>query len=119
MPGVSSVKSMQYPTSGPSGRGQVGNRVSSGAIVSEPVEAGKFDPLIGRKVRTRWPDDNNFYEAVITNYNPAEVYLFLFVCMNRVLVFCVADFNSFVFLFFLLLLVFFVDSFPGTACFGL
>nr|GMC89276.1 protein EMSY-LIKE 3-like isoform X2 [Ipomoea batatas] len=31
-----------------------------------------FDPLIGRKVRTRWPDDNNFYEAVITNYNPAD-----------------------------------------------
>lgn len=72
LPGVSSMKSMQYPTSGQSGRGQVGNRVSSGAIVSEPVEVGKFDPLIGRKVRTRWPDDNNFYEAVITNYNPAE-----------------------------------------------
>lgn len=31
-----------------------------------------MDPLIGKKVRTRWPDDNNFYEAVITDYNPVE-----------------------------------------------
>lgn len=71
MPGASSMK-MQYPSSGPFGRGQLGNRVS------EPAEAGSFDPLIGRKVRTRWPDDNNFYEAVITDYNPAEVCLILF-----------------------------------------
>lgn len=70
MPGASSMK-MQYPSSGPFGRGQLGNRVS------EPAEAGSFDPLIGRKVRTRWPDDNNFYEAVITDYNKAEVHLIL------------------------------------------
>nr|GMC82424.1 protein EMSY-LIKE 3-like isoform X1 [Ipomoea batatas] len=57
---------VQYPSSGPSGRGQFGNRIS------EPTEGAPFDPLIGRKVRTRWPDDNNFYEAVITNYNPAD-----------------------------------------------
>lgn len=30
------------------------------------------DPLIGRKVWTRWPEDNNFYEAVISNFNPIE-----------------------------------------------
>ncbi|KAA8520293.1 hypothetical protein F0562_014549 [Nyssa sinensis] len=70
-PGVSSMK-MQYPSSGPTGRAQLGNRVSSGALASEPAEAASFDPLIGRKVRTRWPDDNNFYEAVITDYNPTE-----------------------------------------------
>ncbi|XP_019168128.1 PREDICTED: protein EMSY-LIKE 3-like isoform X2 [Ipomoea nil] len=57
---------VQYPSSGPSGRGRFGNRIS------EPTEGAPFDPLIGRKVRTRWPDDNNFYEAVITNYNPAD-----------------------------------------------
>ncbi|XP_047341001.1 protein EMSY-LIKE 3-like [Impatiens glandulifera] len=45
------------------------NRVTTGASASE---ATTFDPLIGRKVRTRWPDDNNFYEAVITNYNADE-----------------------------------------------
>lgn len=28
------------------------------------------DSLIGRKVMTRWPQDNNFYEAIITDYNP-------------------------------------------------
>lgn len=66
MSGASSMK-MQYPTPGPSGRAQFGNRVS------EPVEAASFDPLIGRKVRTRRPDDNNFYEAVIADCNAAEV----------------------------------------------
>ncbi|XP_070038356.1 protein EMSY-LIKE 3-like isoform X2 [Nicotiana tomentosiformis] len=66
MPGASSMK-MQYPTPGPSGRAQLGNRFS------EPAEAASSDPLVGRKVRTRWPDDNNFYEAVITDYNPAEI----------------------------------------------
>uniref|UniRef100_A0A5B6ZMA1 ENT domain-containing protein n=1 Tax=Davidia involucrata TaxID=16924 RepID=A0A5B6ZMA1_DAVIN len=71
LPSVSSRK-MQYPSSGPTGRGQLGNRVSSGALASEPAEAASFDPLIGRKVRTRWPDDNNFYAAVITDYNPTE-----------------------------------------------
>ncbi|KAK6928646.1 ENT domain [Dillenia turbinata] len=69
-PGVSAMKSMQYPPSGPSGRGQLANR--AGALVSEPAEGATFDPLIGRKVRTRWPDDNNFYEAVITDYNAVE-----------------------------------------------
>lgn len=68
------MKSMPYPSSGPAGRGQVGNRASSGANrISEPVEGVSFDPLVGRRVRTRWPDDNNFYEAVITDYNPVEV----------------------------------------------
>ncbi|XP_075086888.1 protein EMSY-LIKE 3 isoform X2 [Nicotiana tabacum] len=68
MPGASSVK-MHNPSSGPSGRGQFGNRVS---------EAASSDPLIGRKVRTRWPDNNNYYEAVITDYNAAEVDMLLF-----------------------------------------
>ncbi|KAJ0038887.1 hypothetical protein Pint_24103 [Pistacia integerrima] len=73
LPGVSSMKSMQYPSSGPAGRGQVANRASTGAaLVGEPTEGATFDPLIGKRVRTRWPDDNNFYEAVITDYNPVE-----------------------------------------------
>ncbi|KAL2511606.1 Protein EMSY-LIKE 3 [Abeliophyllum distichum] len=70
-PGASSMK-MQYPASGPTGRGQFSNRISSGGLTNEPAEAASFDTLVGRKVRTRWPDDNNFYEAVITDYNPAE-----------------------------------------------
>lgn len=70
LPGVSSMKSM--PT-GPSGKGQVPNKNSSGALVAiEPAEVAQYDPLIGRKVMTRWPADNNFYEAVITDYNPSE-----------------------------------------------
>ncbi|KAH7864508.1 hypothetical protein Vadar_030314 [Vaccinium darrowii] len=71
LPGGSSMK-MPYPSSGPTGRGQLGNRVSSGALVSEHAEGASLDPLVGRKVRTRWPDDNNFYEAVITDYNTVE-----------------------------------------------
>lgn len=60
--GLSSLKSMQYP-----------GRSSSGAVVTnETGEAVVNDPLIGRKVMTRWPEDDNFYEAVITNYNPIE-----------------------------------------------
>ncbi|KAL3537299.1 hypothetical protein ACH5RR_000665 [Cinchona calisaya] len=46
----------QYPPSGP----------------SEPAEAGSLNPLIGRKVRTRWADDNQFYDAVIADYNAIE-----------------------------------------------
>ncbi|OMO69790.1 hypothetical protein CCACVL1_19265 [Corchorus capsularis] len=73
LPCVPSVKSMQYPSTSPVGRSQAVNRVSSGsAFVSEPAEGATFDPLIGKKVRTRWPDDNNFYEAVITDYNLVE-----------------------------------------------
>ncbi|KAL5983368.1 hypothetical protein ACLOJK_017452 [Asimina triloba] len=70
--GVSSMKSLPYP-SGPPGRGQIANCGSSGPLAAnEPAEAATFDPLIGRKVLTRWPADNNFYEAVITDYNPVD-----------------------------------------------
>ncbi|XP_071936294.1 protein EMSY-LIKE 3-like isoform X2 [Coffea arabica] len=71
LPNASSMK-MQYPPSGPTGRSQFGNRVSSGGHASEPAEAGSFNQLIGRKVRTRWPDDNNFYEAIVADYNAIE-----------------------------------------------
>lgn len=71
LPGASSMK--QYPPSGPTGRGQVVNRVPPGTKLSDRAEGAAVDSLIGKKVRTRWPDDNNFYEAVITDYNPAEV----------------------------------------------
>ncbi|KAL6964817.1 hypothetical protein U1Q18_035872 [Sarracenia purpurea var. burkii] len=72
LPGGSSMK-MLYPSSGPTGRGQIVNRVSSSTLAGEPAEGAPLDSLIGRKVRTRWPDDNNFYEAVITDYNPVEI----------------------------------------------
>lgn len=65
MPVASSTKPAPYPSAVPAGRGQLAGR----------AEGGSFDPLIGRKVWTRWPEDNNFYEAVITDYNPTEVFL--------------------------------------------
>ncbi|XP_062192595.1 protein EMSY-LIKE 3-like isoform X2 [Phragmites australis] len=68
LPGAPAVKSM--PSSvGPGGRGSIMNRNISGGL---PPEGLRLDPLIGRKVLTRWPDDNNFYEAVITNYDPGK-----------------------------------------------
>ncbi|XP_010536023.1 PREDICTED: protein EMSY-LIKE 3 [Tarenaya hassleriana] len=62
--------SMQYPAPGVAGRPQAGNLTV--ALTNEPAESGSYDPLIGRKVWTRWPEDNHFYEAVITDYNPVE-----------------------------------------------
>ncbi|VAI19013.1 unnamed protein product [Triticum turgidum subsp. durum] len=44
-----------------------------------PLALPSMDPtsLISRKVFTRWPDDNNFYEATITRYNPATANMLL------------------------------------------
>ncbi|CAA7039882.1 unnamed protein product [Microthlaspi erraticum] len=58
--------SLQYPATGIAGRPQ------AGGLTNEPGESGSYDPLIGRKVWTKWPEDNHFYEAVITDYRPAE-----------------------------------------------
>ncbi|XP_047315727.1 protein EMSY-LIKE 3-like [Impatiens glandulifera] len=65
---IMSGRTQQHPSSGPPVRGQQSNRVAAGAFPSEPAQAPSFDSLMGRKVRTRWPDDNNFYEAVITDF---------------------------------------------------
>lgn len=71
------MKSTQYPSVSITGRPQGPNRGSSGAFVaSEPAEVGTYD-LVGRKVWTRWPEDNHFYEAVITDYNHVEVCSFV------------------------------------------
>lgn len=71
--GVSTMKSLQIPSTGPSGKGQVANRNSSGAFApTEPSGAAAYNPLIGKKVWTRWPEDNSFYEAVITDYNARD-----------------------------------------------
>ena len=85
------MKSMPYPSTGPSGRGQVANRSSTGAV----AEAPPFDPLIGRKVMTRWPEDNNFYEAVITDHNPVEVCSIILVLIISALQLCIAKLTLF------------------------
>ncbi|XP_019451062.1 PREDICTED: protein EMSY-LIKE 3-like isoform X1 [Lupinus angustifolius] len=65
--------SIQLPSAGVASRSQVANRGgSSGAIATNGPAPSSYDLLIGKKVWTRWPDDNHFYEAVITDYNPAE-----------------------------------------------
>ncbi|XP_031379203.1 protein EMSY-LIKE 1 isoform X2 [Punica granatum] len=69
LPSLSSVKPIQYPPSGPANSRQY-NR-SASAIITTNTSA-EADPLIGKRVWTRWPDDNSFYEAVITDYNPVE-----------------------------------------------
>ncbi|KAG6467228.1 hypothetical protein ZIOFF_074915 [Zingiber officinale] len=72
IPSAASTKTMQYPSAGPSGRGQVpaSKNYSGAPAVNEAAKKIPCDPLIGRKVMTRWPEDNNFYEAVIMEYNP-------------------------------------------------
>lgn len=66
-----SILSIQYPATGIAGRPQAGG--VAGTLTNEPGESGSYDPLIGRKVWTKWPEDNNFYEAVITDFNQVEV----------------------------------------------
>lgn len=61
-------------TTGPVGSRSFINRSSSVLSGNDIAEAGTVDNLIGRKVWTRWPEDNNFYEAVISDYNPIEVH---------------------------------------------
>ncbi|CAD6244764.1 unnamed protein product [Miscanthus lutarioriparius] len=68
IPGGPAVKSMPS-SAGPGGRGPIINRNMSAGL---PPEGPQLNPLIGRKVMTRWPDDNSFYEAEITDYDPSK-----------------------------------------------
>lgn len=72
--GFNKKKSLQIPPTGPSERSHLSNRGVPGVIAgNELPETAAYNPLIGRKVMTRWPEDNNFYEAVITDYDPQKV----------------------------------------------
>ncbi|EOA21155.1 hypothetical protein CARUB_v10001509mg [Capsella rubella] len=53
-----------YPSIGSTRNRSFNNRP---VTANEPAEA-----LIGRKVWTKWPEDNSFYEAVVTQYNADE-----------------------------------------------
>lgn len=65
--------SPRYPLMGRTPRGMLPNHASSAIpIANEATDVGTRDQLIGRKLRTRWPDDNNFYEAVIVDYNTVQ-----------------------------------------------
>ncbi|XP_074367209.1 protein EMSY-LIKE 1-like isoform X2 [Apium graveolens] len=69
LPGLSG----QYPSTGPTPRGvSTGNGASSLFVINKNVEVARCERLIGRKVMIRWPEDNNFYEAIITDYNPQK-----------------------------------------------
>lgn len=39
----------------------------------EHSQQQSVNPLIGRKVMSRWPEDNSFYEAVISDYKAETV----------------------------------------------
>nr|CAB3456683.1 unnamed protein product [Digitaria exilis] len=61
------------PTSSSEGRnarGPLMNRYFPGGPAAEFSQAQNVNPLIGRKAMNRWPDDNSFYEVVISDYNP-------------------------------------------------
>ncbi|CAH2073806.1 unnamed protein product [Thlaspi arvense] len=57
-----------YPSIGSTRNRSFNNRVVSGAVSAN----GSDESLIGRKVWTKWPEDNSFYEAVVTQYNVTE-----------------------------------------------
>ncbi|KMT15330.1 hypothetical protein BVRB_3g060360 isoform A [Beta vulgaris subsp. vulgaris] len=38
----------------------------------ETATPGTGEELVGRKVLTRWPDDNHFYEAIVSRYNASD-----------------------------------------------
>lgn len=71
------MKPMQYSSSVPAGSRQLNNQCSGTLLANESAEAPPYDTLIGRKVWTRWPEDNSFYEAVIKDYDPVKVRLSL------------------------------------------
>jgi hypothetical protein len=68
VPGGSAAKPIPS-SAGPSGRGPHMNRGGS----APEAQAQNVDPLIGRKVMSRWPEDNSFYEAVIYEYDAETV----------------------------------------------
>ncbi|XP_047944863.1 protein EMSY-LIKE 3-like isoform X3 [Salvia hispanica] len=61
-PAFTSGKPMQY---------QYGDHVTTGAPMDNNSES-IHESLIGRRVMIRWPADSNFYEAVISEYNPVD-----------------------------------------------
>ena len=64
---------MQYPSPTVTGRPQVPSHSTSGTFgANEPEKGQKIDKCIGKRVWTRWPDDNHFYEAVITDFKEVE-----------------------------------------------
>ncbi|XP_021770383.1 protein EMSY-LIKE 3-like isoform X3 [Chenopodium quinoa] len=44
----------------------------SNSAAHETSMPGDGEGLVGKKVLTRWPDDNHFYEAMITRYNASD-----------------------------------------------
>ncbi|XP_024025338.1 protein EMSY-LIKE 1 isoform X1 [Morus notabilis] len=71
-PGLPSTKSMQSPTGPVMSRPFMNRSNSVVRATTEFADALNLDALVGRKLWTRWPEDNNFYEAIVTAYNPAE-----------------------------------------------
>ncbi|KAL1554600.1 protein EMSY-LIKE 3-like isoform X4 [Salvia divinorum] len=61
-PAFTSGKPMQY---------QYGDHVATRAPTDDTSES-IHESLIGRRVMIRWPADSNFYEAVISEYNPVD-----------------------------------------------
>lgn len=70
--GLRGKKPQSFGSSSFNSRDQVGKKGGGGYNGNGVDEDKSSDPLIGRKVWTRWPEDSNFYEAVITDFNPVE-----------------------------------------------
>uniref|UniRef100_A0A0D6R266 ENT domain-containing protein n=1 Tax=Araucaria cunninghamii TaxID=56994 RepID=A0A0D6R266_ARACU len=62
---------VKTPQASASGMEQIGHKRLPGRPPGKnrTTAIPDIDPLIGRKVMTRWPQDNSFYDAIITDYN--------------------------------------------------
>ncbi|CAM6100329.1 unnamed protein product [Calypogeia fissa] len=70
-PPVVAATTPKTPAGPPAGRGSnIGRGPAPTRAAVGPDSPS--DHHIGRKVQTRWPEDNTFYEAVITDFDPAK-----------------------------------------------
>nr|XP_043637905.1 protein EMSY-LIKE 3 isoform X2 [Erigeron canadensis] len=71
--GFRGKKPQSYASASFNGRDLTPKQSFGGAFSANGLDVDNTsDPIIGRKVWTRWPEDNNFYEAVIKEFNPVE-----------------------------------------------
>jgi hypothetical protein len=73
-PAVVAATTPKTPGATPAGRGSNLGRGPAPGRGAGVVTDSPADHHLGRRVKTRWPEDNTFYEAVITDYSAEKVH---------------------------------------------
>ncbi|KAH7316031.1 hypothetical protein KP509_21G075800 [Ceratopteris richardii] len=77
-PPVASHAKRAPPTGGSKSKKSKGGRQQASASTSKPLQFGNeglvsgMNPWVGKRVKIRWPEDNAFYEAVISDWDPEK-----------------------------------------------